>query len=130
MGGSTLHPVSSGVTGGGHGAECPQRLLTRKFLLTYRENRSKGKKKGKEVKIEKKRRKIVKGKVKNLKWKVEKLQNEERTFLGEDPFFPFFFFFFFCFPLFKTTKICFGSTKMEIFYWEKAFHTGEKNQEK
>ena len=23
---------------------------------------------------------------------------------------------------FKTTKICFGSTIMEIFYWEKAFH--------
>ena len=24
------------------------------------------------------------------------------------------------------TKICFGSTKMEIFYWEKAFHAGKK----
>ena len=43
-----------------------------------------------------------------------KLQNEERTF------------FFFCFSLFKTTEICFGSTKMEIFYLEKAFHAGKK----
>ena len=87
---------------GGRGQSSPQRLLTWKFLLTYREKR--GKEKGKGVKIEKKRRKIVKG-------KVEKLQNEERTF---------------CFSLFKTTKICFRSTKMEIFYREKAFHTGEK----
>ena len=42
---------------------------------------------------------------------------------GEDLFF---FFFFFCFSLFKTTKICFGSTKLEIFYCstgKKAFHT-------
>ena len=41
-------------------------------------------------------------------------QNEERTF------------FFFFFSLFQMTKICFGSTKMEIFYREKAFHVGEK----
>ena len=34
----------------------------------------------------------------------------------------FFFFFFF----FKTTKICFGSTKIDISYWEKAFHAGKK----
>ena len=24
------------------------------------------------------------------------------------------------------TEICFGSTKMGIFYWEKAFHSGKK----
>ena len=41
------------------------------------------------------------------KWREEKLQNEERTF------------FFFCFSLFKTTEICFGFTKMGIFYLEK-----------
>ena len=35
-------------------------------------------------------------------------------------------FFFFCFSLFKTTKICFGSNKLDIFYWEKAFHTRKK----
>ena len=36
------------------------------------------------------------------------------------------FCFFFCFSLFKTTEICFGSTKAGIFYWEKAFHTWKK----
>ena len=41
---------------------------------------------------------------------------------GEDPFFSFFF----CFSLLKTTEICFGSTKMGIFYREKAFHAGKK----
>ena len=41
----------------------------------------------------------------------------------------FFFFFFFGFTLFKTTEICFGSTKMGIFYREKHFTPG-KNSEK
>ena len=41
------------------------------------------------------------------------------------PFF-LFFFFVFCFSLLKTTKICFGSTKMEIFYREKAFQARKK----
>ena len=50
-----------------------------------------------------------------LKMEGGKLQNEERTF-----------FFFFCFSLFKTTQICFGSTKLEIFYREKALHTRKK----
>ena len=71
-------------------------------------------KKGKGVKIEKKRRKIVKGKVKNWKWKVESYKMRRGLF------------FFFCFSLFKTTKICFGSTKLEIFYREKALHTRKK----
>ena len=30
------------------------------------------------------------------------------------------------FSLLKTTKIYFGSTKIEIFYREKAFHAGKK----
>ena len=34
--------------------------------------------------------------------------------------------FFFGLSLFKSTKICFGSTKMEIFYREKAFHAAKK----
>ena len=72
------------------------------------------------MKIEKKRRKIVKGKVEMEVGKVLKR--------GEDPFFFFFFFFFFfCFSLLKTTEIgFFRSTKMGIFYREKTFHTGKK----
>ena len=101
--------------GGGRGeAECPQRLLTGKFLLTYWEKKRQGKK-GKGVKtIEKKRRKIVKGKVENWKWKVENLQNQEGGY-------------FFLLSLFKTTKICFRCTKMDIFYRGKAFHAGKND---
>ena len=42
-------------------------------------------------------------------------------------FFIFYFLFYFIlfFSLFKTMKICFGATKIEIFYREKAFHTGK-----
>ena len=91
------------------GAECPPRLPTGKFLLTYREKIGKKKKeKGS------KRRKIEKAKVKNLKW-------------GKDHFFFFFFFFFF---IFENDLNLFWSTKMEIFYQEEAFHAGRKNQEK
>ena len=111
---------------GGRGAECPPEISDWEISADLPGKKRQGKKE-KGVKIEKKRRKIVKGKVENLKWKVEKLQNEERIF-----FFLFFFlfFFFFLLSLFKTTNICFGSTKMEIFYREKAFHAGKKNQEK
>ena len=38
----------------------------------------------------------------------------------------FFFFFFFCFSLFKMAKICFGCTKMKIFYREKSISRREK----
>ena len=34
--------------------------------------------------------------------------------------------FFFAFHFYKITEICFGSTKMGIFYREKAFHIGKK----
>ena len=63
-----------------------------------------------------------------MKRKVEKLQNEERIFFFFLLSF-FFFFFFFCFSLLKTTKmkICFGSTRMGIFYREKTFHAGKKS---
>ena len=57
----------SGVTcGRGAGAECPSDVFTGKILLTYRETRVKEK-----MEMEKERRKIVKGKVKNLKSKFE-----------------------------------------------------------
>ena len=68
-----------------------------------------GKEKIEKGEMEKKRRKMVKRKVENLKWKEGKLQNEARTF--------------FFFSLFKTTKIGFGCTKMEIFYREKKHFT-------
>ena len=71
-------------------------------------------------KMEKKRRKIEKGKVKNWKWKGEK-QNEERTVFS--------FFLFLCFLLFKTTKICFESTKNGNFLLGKSIARQEKNQE-
>ena len=54
---------NSGVTGGGRGQSAPQRLLKGKFLVTYREKI--GKEKRGKGKMEKKRRKIVKGKVEN-----------------------------------------------------------------
>ena len=65
--------------------------------------------------MEKKKRKIVKGKVENWKWKEGKWVEDF-----------FFFFFLFTFQNHKNTKICSRATKMEIFYWEKAFHAGEK----
>ena len=70
-------------------------------------------KKWKRGKMEKKRRKIVKG-----RWKIENGRRESMKMSRG-------FFFFFCFSLLKMMKICFGATKMEICYWEKAFHTGK-----
>ena len=111
-----IKEINSGVTGGG-GQSAPRDFWLGNFcwLTGKREARKKGR-------MEQKRRKIKKGKVENWKWKEEKLLNEERTF--------FFFFFFFkfiylFFSLFKTSEICFGSTKMGIFYQEKAFHAGK-----
>ena len=79
--------IPSGVMGGG-GGRGAQRLLTRKFLLTYQEKGGKEKKLKRGEKWRRKRWKIEEGKVENFKWnKMEggKGKNEERTF--------FFFFF-------------------------------------
>ena len=93
---------------GNRGHSAP-RLLTGKYLLTYRENRGKEKRK-----MERKRRQMQKGKVENWKWKELKVKK-----WGD--FLSFFFLFFLCccfvfvwLSLFKTTEICFGSTKMGI----------------
>ena len=93
----------------------PPQLLTGKFLLTYLETI------GKE-KIEKGEN--GEGKKGNCKREGGNLKMEggKSSKMRRGPF----FFFFFCFSLFKMTKICFGSTKMEIFYWEKVFHAGKK----
>ena len=95
------------------GAECsPRDFWLGNFC--WPTGKKEAKKKGKGWKIEKKKEncKRERGKLKMEGGKVRKWF--------------FFFFFFFCFSLFKTTKICFGSTKMEIFYQEKAFHAGKK----
>ena len=102
----------SGVTG--RGQSTPQWLLTGKFLLTCLEKRGEN---WEEKEKRKKEGKLKKGRWKSYKMRREPFQNEEGTF-------------FFCFSLFKTTKICFGSTKMEIFYRKKHFTLGEKNHEK
>ena len=102
--------------GGGQGAEYPPEISDRQIFADVSRKKRQGKK-GKGVKIEKKKRKIVKGKVGNWKSYKEK---------GDDLFFFFFFFFFFCFSVLKQTEIYFGSTKIGIFYREEAFHAGKK----
>ena len=52
--------------------------------------------------MEKKRRKIVKGKEENLKLNGKENENEQDL----SPFSFFFFFFFVCLSLFETTEIC------------------------
>ena len=81
--------------GEGQGAEClTGRLLTGKIFADLPGKKRQGKKR-KGMKIEKKRSKSGK-----LKMEGGKVTTWEDFF----------------FSLFKTTKICFGSTKMEIFY--------------
>ena len=103
-------PVS-GVTGGGQGGRVPPRDFW-PGNFCWRIGKKEARKKGK-------RSENWEEKVENWKWKQEHVRKR-----GEDLFF--FFFFFFCFSLLKTMKICFGSTKMGIFYREKAFHAGKK----
>ena len=105
--------TTSGVTGGGGGAAggsvTPRDFRQGKFC--WPTGKKEARKKCKRGKMKKKICKIVKGKVENWKWRIEKFKNEGRTFF---------------FSLFKTTKICFGSTKMEIFYREKSISRRKK----
>ena len=104
----------------GKGGRVPSRdFWPRNFC--WRIGKKEARKKGKGGGNWEERRKIVKGKVENWKWKLKSYKKMWGFF---------FFFFFFCFSLLKTTEICFRSTKMEIFFREKAFHAGKKNQEK
>ena len=68
------------------------------------------------MKIEKKRRTIVKG---NVEMEVGNVIKR-----GED------FFFFFCFSLLKNDGNLFWVYQNGNFYREKTFHGGKKNQEK
>ena len=95
----------SGITGGGRGVRMPQRLLTGKILLTYWDKRGKEKmEKGGNGEGKKENCKKEGGKLKMEGGKSSKMRRGL-----------FFFFFFFLLFTFKTTKICFRSTKMEIF---------------
>ena len=110
---SGIHQTS-GVTGGGQGGHsAPQRLLTGKFLLTYREKRGKEKRERGENWVEK---------VENWKWKQENVRKR-----GEDLFF--FFFFFFSFHFWKRRKFVLGLPKWN-FLPGKSISRREKNQEK
>ena len=71
----------------------------------------------KKGKMEQKIRKIKKG-----RWKIENGRRSYKTRRG-----PFFYFILFYFSLFKKTEICFGSTKMGVFYQgKKHFTRGKK----
>ena len=97
--------------GGGRGGRVPpQRLLTGKFLMTYREKR------GKE-KMEKGWKLIRKGG--KLEMKAGK-RSKKRWGLF------FFFFFFFCFSLWKRRKFVLGLPNWEFSTGKKAFHAGKK----
>ena len=105
---TAAHAISD-IKAGGHAPLNALTLLTGKFLLIYREKR--GKEKGK---MEKKRRKIKKGKVENWKWKEEKLQNEERT----------------SFHFSKPLKFVLGLPKSEFSTGEKSISCREKIHDK
>ena len=98
----------SGVTGGGGGGECPLTLLTGKFLLTYREKRSK-EKKGKWRRKE--------GKSKKGRWKIENGRGEKLEMRR--------WFFFFALQFLKPLK-WFLVYQYGNFLPEKAFHAGKK----
>ena len=100
------------VGGGGVPPETSDWEISADLPGKKRQGKKRGK--GKGVKIEKKIRTILKGLVENWKWKVESYKMRRWPF------------FFFSFSFFKTTKICFGSTKMESFYREKALTPGGK----
>ena len=71
---NNLCRMGSGITGKGGGQEavCPPETSDREIFADV-SGKKRQAKKGKGVKIEKKRRKIVKGKVENWNWKWEKL---------------------------------------------------------
>ena len=109
----------TGITGGGGGAlgtGFPPDTSDREIISADLPGKERQGKMGKWRRKE--------GKFKKGRWKIENGRRESykmrrRLF--------FFLFFVFCFSLFKTTEICFRSTKMEIFYREKAFHARKKS---
>ena len=111
---ASLLPSSSIQWCNRQGAECPPRDFWPGNLCCPI-GKKVARKKCKRGEMEKKRKKTVKGKVDNRKWKEDKVPKWGPFFL------------FFCFSLFKMTKICFGCTKMEIFYRKKENTPGKKS---
>ena len=103
------------------GAECPPKTSDREIFADVLGKKRQGKKE-KGVKIEKKRRKIVKGKVENWKLDMEVGKVIKR---GEDPFF--FFFFFFAFHFWKRRNFVLGPPKWEFSTRKKHFMPGKKS---
>ena len=107
----------SGITGGGGegagGQSAPQRLLTGNFF-GWRIGKKEAREKGWKLR---RKEKLWKG-----RWKIG-IGSRKSSKKRWGPFF--FFFFFFLFTL-KMMEISSGSTKIGIFYREKAFHVGEK----
>ena len=113
-----LTQPTSGETG--RGAEYPQRFLTEKFLLIYREKRGKERNE-KGVKAEKKRRKKEKCKREGGKLKME---GGKVTKWGED------FFFFLAFYYSKPLKFVLGLPKWKFSTRKKHFTPGKKKKGK
>ena len=107
----TCPTTTSGVTGGGggQGAEWPRDFWPGNFCWHI------GKK---ETRKKRKRGENWEEKKENCKMEGGKFEMEVGKVLRTC--------FLFCFSLLKTTKICFGCTKMGIFYPEKTFHAGKK----
>ena len=101
---------------GGQGAVCPPETSDQEIFDDVSGKKRQGKK-GKGVKSEKKRKKIVKGKVESYKMK-------------RGPFFFFFFFFFFLLHFWKRQKFVLGLPKWEFSSGKKKNSRREKNQEK
>ena len=87
----------------GRGTECPPETSDQEISGHLLGKKRKGKN-GKRGKWRRKQGQFLKGRRKIENWRRKKLQMTEWV---ED------LFFFFCFSLFKKTKICFGSTKIE-----------------
>ena len=105
----------SSVTGGGI---VPPTFFTRKFYDLPR-------KKGQGREMERKRRKIWKGRSGKLKMEGERYENEQRTSFYL--FFIYLFIYLFCLSLFETTGICFGLPKWTILPGKIIFHAGKKS---
>ena len=103
--------IICGITGGGQGVRVPPETSDREIFADLPGKKRHGKR-GKGVKIEKKNGKNGRWEIENGRWKSKSYKMRRGLF--------------FCFSLFKTTKICFGSTKMEIFYREKSISRREK----